>query len=188
MGKQHTQDLIRSTYNHKPRLELKAHHREFTTRTELKSLTQRIKCVEAESRCLSMLRECLYCSMRQGVPFIAPRQLGAVERQFGRQFLPSVEWCTGQFGVRSLSFSSEAGHWIFGSDGTLDIVRCARDSPVRPFDRWLSHVSPGDRAGDRWSRRFHLFPRATSSSPKTWARALVTNRTVRCTTGQSGDF
>jgi hypothetical protein len=31
-----------------------------------------IKCVEAESGCLSMLRECLvYCSMRLGVPFIA---------------------------------------------------------------------------------------------------------------------
>jgi hypothetical protein len=30
------------------------------------------------------------CSMRQGVPFIAPRQLGAVGDQFGRQFLPSV--------------------------------------------------------------------------------------------------
>jgi hypothetical protein len=45
-GKQRTQDSIRSTHTHKPRLELKAHHREFTTRTELKSLTQRIKCVE----------------------------------------------------------------------------------------------------------------------------------------------
>jgi hypothetical protein len=30
------------------------------------------------------------------VPFIAPGQLGAVGDQLGRQFLPSVEWCTGQ--------------------------------------------------------------------------------------------
>ena len=29
-------------------------------------------------------------SMRLGVPFIAPRQLGAVGDQQGRQFLPSV--------------------------------------------------------------------------------------------------
>ena len=59
--------------------ELKTRHREFTTQTELKSLTQQIKCVEAKSVCLSMLREYLVsCSMRQGVPFIAPRQLGAV--------------------------------------------------------------------------------------------------------------
>jgi hypothetical protein len=56
--------------------------------------------VEAESGCLSMLRECLvYCSMRLGVPFIAPRQLGAVGHQFGRQFLPSVEWCIRQSGA-----------------------------------------------------------------------------------------
>jgi hypothetical protein len=91
--KQHTQDSIHSTHTHahKPGLELKTQHREFTTRTELKSLTQRIKCVEAESGCLSMLRECLvYYSMRLGVSFIAPRQLGAIGHQFGRQFLPST--------------------------------------------------------------------------------------------------
>jgi hypothetical protein len=47
-----------------------------------------------------MLRECLaYCSMHLGVPFIAPRQLGAVGDQFGRQILPSVEWCTRQSGA-----------------------------------------------------------------------------------------
>jgi hypothetical protein len=37
--------------------------------------------------------------MRLGVPFIAPRQLGAVESNPGRQFLPSVDWCTGQSGA-----------------------------------------------------------------------------------------
>jgi hypothetical protein len=37
--------------------------------------------------------------MRLGVPFIAPRQLGAVESNPGRQFLPSVGWCIGQSGV-----------------------------------------------------------------------------------------
>jgi hypothetical protein len=37
-------------------------------------------------------------SMRLGVPFIAPRQLGAVEDNLGRLILPSVVWCTGQSG------------------------------------------------------------------------------------------
>jgi hypothetical protein len=37
--------------------------------------------------------------MRLGVPFIAPRQLGAVGDILGRQFLPSVGWRTGQSGV-----------------------------------------------------------------------------------------
>jgi hypothetical protein len=46
--------------------------------------------------------------MRLGVPFIAPRQLGAVGDQLGRQFLPSVEWHTRQSGApldRSCSIS-----------------------------------------------------------------------------------
>ena len=38
----------------------------------------------------------MFSSMRLGVPFIAPRQLGAVGGQLGRPNLPSVGWCTGQ--------------------------------------------------------------------------------------------
>jgi hypothetical protein len=72
-------------------------HKEFTTRTELKSLTQSIKCAETECGRLRMLSECLdVSSMRLGVPFIAPRQLGAVGGQQGRLSLPSVGWRTGQ--------------------------------------------------------------------------------------------
>jgi hypothetical protein len=63
-------------------------------------LSQRIKCARMKSWCLEMIKECLvYSSMRLGVPFIAPRQLGAVESNPGRQFLPSVGWRTGQSGV-----------------------------------------------------------------------------------------
>jgi hypothetical protein len=75
-------------------------HREFTARTELKSLTRSIKCVEMECGDLELLSECLdVSSMRLGVPFIALRQLGAVGDQQGRQFLPSVGWRTGQSGA-----------------------------------------------------------------------------------------
>jgi hypothetical protein len=38
-------------------------------------------------------------SMRLGDPFIAPKQLGAVECIPGRQFLPFVAWRTGQSGA-----------------------------------------------------------------------------------------
>jgi hypothetical protein len=49
---------------------------------------------------LKMLKVCLgYSSMRLGVPFIAPRQLGAVGGILGRQFLPSVGWRTEQSGA-----------------------------------------------------------------------------------------
>jgi hypothetical protein len=47
-----------------------------------------------------MLRVCLGdSSMRLGVPFIAPRQLGAVGDQQERLRLPSVGWRTGQSGA-----------------------------------------------------------------------------------------
>jgi hypothetical protein len=47
-----------------------------------------------------MFNVCLvYSSMHLGVPFIAPRQLGAVGSNLGRQFLPSVGWRTRQSGA-----------------------------------------------------------------------------------------
>ena len=47
-----------------------------------------------------MIKECLGdSSMRLGVPFIAPRQLGAVGNKSGRPSLPSVSWRTGQSGA-----------------------------------------------------------------------------------------
>jgi hypothetical protein len=47
-----------------------------------------------------MIKECLGdSSMRLGVPFIAPRQLGAVGGNLGRLILPSVGWHTGQSGA-----------------------------------------------------------------------------------------
>jgi hypothetical protein len=85
-------------------------HREFTARTELKSLTRSIKCVETECGDLELLSECLGdSSMRLGVPFIAPRQLGAVGDQQGRQFLPSVRWRTGQSDAPPDSHCSMSG-------------------------------------------------------------------------------
>jgi hypothetical protein len=72
----------------------------FSTRTELKSLTKSIECAETKCGRLRMLKVCLVdSSMRLGVPFIAPRQLGAVGGNFGRQILPSVGWRTGQSGA-----------------------------------------------------------------------------------------
>jgi hypothetical protein len=77
---------------------------------ELKSLTQSIKCAETECGSLRMISECLGdSSMRMGVPFIAPRQLGAVGGKLGRSSLPSVEWRTGQSGAPPDSYSSLSG-------------------------------------------------------------------------------
>jgi hypothetical protein len=147
--------------------------------------------------------------MRLGVPFIAPRQLGAVESILGRQFLPSVAWRTGQSGapldtVRCgfLSFCDVADRWRLGAVGAPDTVRCTPDSPVPPPDRWLGHVSRAYRAADRWPGRplVHRTVRCTPDSPMNYSRTPLiysqerqvhlsqpgTPDTVRCTTGQSG--
>jgi hypothetical protein len=121
-------------------------------------LSQRIKCAESKSWCLGMLRECLmYSSMHLGVPFIAPRQLGAVECIPRRQFLPSVAWRTGQSGAppdtvrcRFLSFFGEADRWRFGAVGAPDTVRCTPDSPVPHLTVGSCHASHADSAADCW--------------------------------------
>jgi hypothetical protein len=104
-----THTRLKSQHNHanKSQLELKTQPTEFTTQMELKSLSQRIKCAKLESLRLRMFLECLgSSSMRLGVPFIAPRQLGAVGGQQGRLSLPSVGWRTGQSGAPPVSHCS----------------------------------------------------------------------------------
>jgi hypothetical protein len=93
----------KSTITHtKPQLELTTQLEEFSTQMVLKSLSQRIECAIMESWCLEMIKECLCdSSIRLGASFIAPRQLGAVGGNLGRQFLPSIGWRTGQSGTPS---------------------------------------------------------------------------------------
>jgi hypothetical protein len=158
-------------------------HNKFTTRTELKSLRMSIECAKMEYESLRMIRVCLvYSSTRLGVPFIAPRQLGAVESNPGRKFLPSVGWRTGQSGVPPDRHCSVSGADCFPklAQPTIEdleplahrtnTVRCTPDSPVPPLDRWLGHASRANCAADRWHGR------------------PLAHRTVRCSTGQSGEF
>jgi hypothetical protein len=95
--------------------------------------------------------------MRLGVPFIAPRQLGAVESNLGRLILPSIDWRTGQSGAhrtlsgaRFLSKNGAVDRWQPESRWCTGHVRCTPDRPVPPSSRWLGHVSRVDRAADRW--------------------------------------
>jgi hypothetical protein len=121
------------------------------------------------------------CWRRLGVPFIDPRGLGAVGIPFGRQYLLSVGWRTGQSGAppdrscsmpgaRSPSKSGFTDRWSNGRPGSPDTVRCTPDSPVRQLFVGPSYTSPADRAADRWHSR------------------PLTHRTVWCTTGQSGEL
>jgi hypothetical protein len=144
-----------------------------------------------------MLLECLvYSSMRLGVPFIAPRQLGTVECIPGRQFLPSVVWHTGQSGADffpSLAkptvadFEPLAHRTLSGPLPTVGsatcLVRIARPT-VGSADCWLTGQSGA-----------HRTVRCTPDSPVNYSRTpLITSReqqvrlsqpaapnTVRCT-------
>jgi hypothetical protein len=98
--------------------------------------------------------------MRLGVPFIAPRQLGAVGGNLGRLLLPSVGWHTGQSGAPPdslcrqsgadffpiLAQSTVADSWQLAHRTLSDahrIVRC----PLPTVG--AGHASPVDCAADR---------------------------------------
>jgi hypothetical protein len=147
-------------------------------------------------------------SMRLGVPFIAPRQLGAVGGQQGRPSLPSIEWCTGQSGAPPDSHCRWSGadilpflvQMIVAPPGQLahrtlsDAHRTVR-CPLSTVD--AGHASPVDCAADRWLTGQSGAP---PDSPVNYSRTppnfpesgLFTGGqpgapdTVRCTTGQSG--
>jgi hypothetical protein len=144
--------------------------------------------------------ECLGdSSMRLGVPFIAPRQLGAVGGQQGRLSLPSVGWRTGQSGARSPSYSGTDDRCRFVAVGAPDThwtVRCPL--PTVGAGHASSVDCAADRcAGGRWLTRQSGAP---PNSPVNYSRTppnspesgLFTGvqpgapDTVRCTTGQSG--
>jgi hypothetical protein len=74
--------------------------------------------------------------MRLGVPFIAPRQLGAVESISRRQFLPSVAWRTGQSGADFFPSLAKptVGAWSRWRTGHCPVHTGQSGAPS---DRWL---------------------------------------------------
>jgi hypothetical protein len=108
------------------------------------------------------------------VPFIALRQLGAVGVPFGRQFLPSVGWRTG------LSRAPPDMNSPCPVPNLLPFLAKPTVAPSVPLAHRTvrcdqvtvgsGHVSPVDRAADRWSR------------------VPLAHRTVRCTLDSLVDF
>jgi hypothetical protein len=154
-----------------------------------------------ESWCLELIKECLvYSSMRLGVPFIDPRQLGVVGSNPGRQILPSVGWRTGQSGAPPDRHCTQSGADCFPNLAQPTVedleplahhptvgsatrhARIARPTVGAP-DRWLTGQSDAPPDSPVIFSRTQLtgFPRA-ATSPQT------THWTVRCTTRRSGDL
>jgi hypothetical protein len=133
-----------------------------------------------------------YSSMCLGVPFIAPRQLGAVGGKQGRPSLPSVEWRTGQSGGPPDSHCRRSG-----ADLLSFLAQTTIAAPGQLAHRTLSgahrtvrcplltigagHASPADCAadrcaGDRW-RTCRCFgsDRALGVAPRGafWSRTVL---------------
>jgi hypothetical protein len=129
-----------------------------------------------------MFRECLvYYSICLGVPFIAPRQLGAVEVPIGRQFLPSIGWCTG---------TSRAPPDMNSTSPVPDCLPYQAQPTVRPrvllahqtlsgAHRTVWYAQPAVSAG-------HASP--TDCVADRWSRAPLAHRTVRCTPDSPVNF
>jgi hypothetical protein len=152
-------------------------------------------------------------SMRLGVPFIAPRQLGAVGGQQGRLSLPSIGWRTRQSGAPPdshcsctvhdllpfLAKSTVAEMWQLAHRALSSAHRTVR-CPLPTVG--VGHASPADCAADRCTGERWLTGQsgAPPDSPMNYSRTppnfpesgLFTgvqpgaSDTVRCTTGQSG--
>jgi hypothetical protein len=141
-----------------------------------------------------MIKVCLvYSSMRLGVPFIAPRQLGVVGNNLGKQSLPSVVWRTGQSGAppdRHCSLSG-ADHLPKLAQPTVEDLeplahRTLSGAPIRPL-AW-PRVTRGLRG-----RPLARPTVGSSDSPVIFSRTpLISSRERRLRrgwlTGQSSDL
>jgi hypothetical protein len=151
--------------------------------------------------------------MRLGVPFIAPRQLGAVGDQLGRPILPSVKWCPGQSGAPPDSYCScpVLDFFPYGEQPTIGprnwlvhrtlsgahrTVRCAQPTVGATTCR-AKIVWPTVGVGDRWLTGQSGAPTdslvnfshvAQFLFPRATSSPRMTHQTVRCTTEQSSEF
>jgi hypothetical protein len=130
-------------------------HREFTARTELKSLTRSIKCVETECGDLELLSECLdlllhaprglFYSLKAARSLWRPTRKAVVA--FCRVAHRTVRCTTGQplfmSGTRSPSYSGAADRCNSGLVGAPYIVRYPQPTVG------TGHASPADCAADR---------------------------------------
>jgi hypothetical protein len=98
-----------------------------------------------------MLKECLdVFSMRQGVPFIAPRQLGAVESIVGRQgnsCLLSTRAPDSPVHHRTLS-GADLFPYLAKPTVADPEPLAHRTLSGAPCDRWLGHTSRAESSAD----------------------------------------
>jgi hypothetical protein len=104
-----------------------------------------------------MLSECLGdSSICLGVPFIAPRQLGAVGDNLGRHsclLSSQVRHRTATVACPVRDFLPYRAQSTVVAPGPLAHRTLSPDSPVPSADLWSCHASPADFVADRWRWR-----------------------------------
>jgi hypothetical protein len=141
-------------------------------------------------------------SMRLGVPFIAPRQLGSIECIPGRHFLPSVAWRTGQSGADFFPYLAKptvgaleplAHRTLSGAHRTVRCSLLAVGSATRRARIKRPTVGPATVGSPNTVRCTPDSPvnyNCTSLIPSQEQQVRLSQPgapdTVRCTTGQSG--
>jgi hypothetical protein len=138
-------------------------------------------------------------SMHLGVPFIAPRQLGAVGGQQGRQFFPSVGRRTGQSGAPLDNHCSMSGADLFPNlahptvaDSWKLAHRTLSGTPCRPLARATRRpriarptvALAAIGSPDSPVNYSHTPPNSPESGQFAGSQPGAPD-TVRCTTGQS---
>jgi hypothetical protein len=140
--------------------------------------------------------------MRLGVPFIVPRQLGAVESIPGRQFLPSVDWRTGQSGAPPDRHCSLSGADFFPilAQPTVEVLEPLAHRTLSGAHRTVRCPLLTVGLATRHARIVRPTVGSPDSPMHTVSHTPPTNSrerpfhqsqpgaldTVRCTTGQSG--
>jgi hypothetical protein len=125
--------------------------------------------------------------MRLGAPFIAPRQLGAVESNFRRPSLPSVDGGTGQSGAHRTLFGAR----FVSLTGAAD--RCRPLEICEPLAHRTCPVHTGQSGAHR-TVRCRLPTVGSATCPAQIARPTVgsgrplAHRTVRCTPDSPVNF
>jgi hypothetical protein len=148
----HTRSRVAATTHTQNKNEHTKQTTELQLKEVLESLSRWTKCVFAKSRHCRMFNGCLVlCSMSIGGPFYSPKGARSRSSSIWKALVAFCSWAhrtvrctTGQWTMSDfLPFLAKPTIASHGSRGTLD-------RPVRHSDRWLSHVSPADRAVDCW--------------------------------------
>jgi hypothetical protein len=167
-------------------------HREFTTRTELKSLTRSIKCAEMECGSIRLLSECFrgFLHAPRGL-FYSPKAARSRWRPTRKAILAlcgvahrTVRCTTGQplfmSGAWSPSYSGAADRCNSGLVGA-PLVRATRRPRIVRLTVALAAVGSSDSPVN-YSRTPPNFPESGLFT----GVQLSTPDTIRCTTGKSG--